>query len=106
MPGQHGAAACAPGTVSPLSNASTQGQPKAQPWFCGVLAGFCRTVSSAHVALWCPVTFPILSLIVPLCRWRWVMCVAVVSPGCAHVWPQMQVQLPACSGGGSVCRGG
>lgn len=50
----------------------------------------------------------VLNLIVPLCGWHWVMCVcvAVVSPGCARVWPQMQVQLPGSSGDSSVCRGG
>lgn len=31
---------------------------------------------------------------------------AVVSSGCARVWPQMQVQLPGCSGDSSVCQGG
>lgn len=108
VPGQHRATACAPGTVSLLSDGSTQGQLRAQPWFCRVLAVFCGAVGSAHVALWCPVTCPVLNLIVPLCGWHWVMCVcvAVVSPGCARVWPQMQVQLPGSSGDSSVCRGG
>lgn len=85
MPGQHGATACAPGTVSLLSDGSTQGQLRAQPWFCRVLAVFCGAVGSAHMALWCPVTCPILNLIVPLCGWHWVMCVWQWCPQDVHV---------------------